>query len=109
MSGNEATTQLKVRQLTTVLARPDVQIIHTILDPREEIPWHVHTEVTDTFYVVKGPLTIMSRNPVRKVSIPPGEIYRVEAGQPHRVLNDASTAAEYFLIQGLGSYDFKRA
>ena len=48
--------ELAVRQLKTVYECNGVQITHTQLDPGQEIPWHKHTEVADTFYAIQGPV-----------------------------------------------------
>ena len=109
MSDNNETTGLQVRQLATLFERSNVKITHTMLDPGQEIPWHLHNKVTDVFYVVRGPLTIMTKAPEGKVTLNPGDTYRTDVLQPHRVVNEGSATAEFFLIQGIGTYDFKLA
>ena len=95
-----------VRQQTTVYSLPQVRVTHTILDPGEEVPWHRHTEVADTFYVVAGPVTIMTRAPAGEATLAAGEVFRTAVGQPHRVVNASDHAVELLLIQGVGRYDF---
>jgi len=109
MSEYDESANISVCQLKTLHAQSDVRITHTILGPGEEIPWHAHSEVTDTFYVVKGVLTIMMRIPTHEVTLRPGETHQTSARQQHRVVNNGTSRAEFFLIQGIGVYDFKRA
>ena len=97
-----------VRQQTTVYRLPQVRVTHTILDPGEEVAWHHHTEVADTFYVVAGPLTIMTRAPAGVTILAAGEIFRTNPRQPHRVVNQSDHAVEFLLIQGVGQYDLHR-
>lgn len=97
-----------VRQLETVYRLPQVRVTHTILDPGEEVPWHHHTQVADTFYVVAGPVRIMTRAPSGSAILAAGEIFRTAVGQPHRVVNESDHAVEFLLIQGVGEHDFHR-
>jgi hypothetical protein len=52
-----------VKEFDSVFATDDVQVNHMVLAPGQEVPWHFHTEVRDTFYVVRGPVTIYTRVP----------------------------------------------
>jgi len=96
---------LMVKQLKTVYSVEDVQVTHTQLDVGQEIPWHKHTSVTDTFYAICGPV-IVELDFDRKIMLSTGESAQVPAGQAHRVFNPGETMVEFLLIQGVGVYDF---
>jgi len=98
---------LHVRLLETIYKTDNVQILHIVLDPEQEIPWHFHSEVSDMFYVVQGPLTIIAGEPEERFSVHRGDTQRVQARRPHRVRNQTDRQVEFLLVQGIGSYDFK--
>ena len=95
-----------VRKLEVVDERDGVKITRIILEPGEEVPWHHHTEVTDTFYPVVGPLTIETKAPDGAVEISSGDVFQTEVGQPHRVSNGSRHQVQFLLIQGGGAFDF---
>ena len=95
-----------VRQLEVIHEKDGVKVTHTILEPGEEIPWHCHTEVTDTFYAVDGRLTIETKAPEATTELQRGDVFQTEVGQPHRVSNGSSHRVQFLLIQGGGTFDF---
>ena len=92
--------------LEVVDERDGVKITRIVLEPGEEVPWHHHTEVTDTFYPVVGPLTIETRAPDGMIQIEAGQVFQTEVGQPHRVSNGTRHQVQFLLIQGGGEFDF---
>ena len=71
------------------------------------MPWHFHTHVRDTFYVLRGPLTIFTRGPEATAIIDTGETLQTRDRQPHRVVNASDHDVSVLLIQGVGAYDFQ--
>ncbi|GIS88764.1 MAG: hypothetical protein CM1200mP18_14740 [Gammaproteobacteria bacterium] len=69
------------------------------------MPWHHHSEVTDTFFCIEGPMQIETR--IRMISSPVtrGD-HAVGAGQPHRVSGVDDGRCKFLIIQGVGEYDF---
>jgi quercetin dioxygenase-like cupin family protein len=96
-----------VKVLEQVYSTRNVRVSRMELAPGEEIPWHVHTQVRDTFYAVRGPVTIQTRQPERTTVIKAGETFQTGVGQPHRVANTAGWDVSLLLIQGVGEYDFR--
>ena len=45
-------------------------------------PWHCHTSIHDTFYVLEGQLRLYLRDPKEQVDLGPGETYAVRARRP---------------------------
>lgn len=80
---------------------------HLVLAPGEEVPWHLHSQVRDTFYALRGPITIHSREPDSTTVINSGEILQTREQQPHRVVNLSDHEVSFVLIQGMGRYDFQ--
>ena len=80
---------------------------HLVLAPGEEVHWHLHSEVRDTFYVLRGPITIYTREPDDANVINTGKILQTRERQPHRVVNISDHEVSFVLIQGVGEYDFQ--
>ncbi len=103
----DATTGVGVRQVKSIYKLDKLRITHTQLDPHQEIPWHRHSNVSDTFYAVKGPITIEVAGLEVNVVLLTGESNQVAPGLAHRVFNGGDAMVEFLLIQGVGDYDFE--
>jgi len=86
--------------------RPGFKITELQISPTQKVPWHCHTNVQDTFYVLEGRLRIFLRDPKEDVTLGPSETYAVPPGRPHLVTNAGSTSATFLVLQGLGEYDY---
>jgi mannose-6-phosphate isomerase-like protein (cupin superfamily) len=86
--------------------RPGFRISELQIGPTQKVPWHHHTNITDTFYVLEGRLRIFLRDPKEEVRLGPGETYAVRPGRAHLVTNPGDTSATFLILQGLGEYDF---
>jgi quercetin dioxygenase-like cupin family protein len=99
-------SRLKVKAFDSLFSTYEVQVHRMVLAPGEEIPWHFHNHVRDTFYVLHGPVTIYTRDPEGSATIGTGETFQTRDRQPHRVLNATDHDVAVVLIQGVGKYDF---
>jgi mannose-6-phosphate isomerase-like protein (cupin superfamily) len=86
--------------------RPGFRITELQISPSQKVPWHCHTNVQDTFYVLEGRLRLFLREPKEEVPLGPGETYTVRTRRPHLVTNGGQTSAVFLVLQGLGDYDF---
>jgi quercetin dioxygenase-like cupin family protein len=86
-------------------SRPGFKIAEFTINPTQRVPWHCHSIVQDTFYVLEGQIRVFLRDPKEEVRLVPGETYSVRPQRPHLVTNDGETAAT-FLVLHLGEYDF---
>ena len=86
--------------------RPGFKITELQISPTQKVPWHCHTNVRDTFYVLEGRLRIFLRDPKEDVTLGPSETYAVHPGRPHLVTNAGSTSATFLVLQGIGEYDY---
>jgi len=86
--------------------RPGFRITELTLSPTQRVPWHCHTRIQDTFYVLEGRLRLFLREPKEDVRLGPGETYAVRAGRPHLVTNAGEASATFLVLQGLGEYDY---
>ena len=69
--------------------RPGFRISELQIGPKQQVPWHYHNNIQDTFYVLEGRLRIFVRDPKEEIRLGPGESYAVRPGRPHLVTNGA--------------------
>lgn len=86
--------------------RPGFRINEIRLSPTQQVPWHYHSHIGDTFYVLDGRIRIFLQDPKAELTLGPGESYAVEPRRPHLVTNPGDTSATFLLLQGIGDYDF---
>ena len=86
--------------------RPGFWITELQISPSQTIPWHCHSHVQDTFYVLQGRLRLFLRDPKEDVRLGPAETYSVRPGRPHLVVNGGDSSATFLVLQGIGEYDY---
>jgi mannose-6-phosphate isomerase-like protein (cupin superfamily) len=86
--------------------RPGFRISELQIGPTQQVPWHYHTRIHDTFYVLEGRLRLFLRDPKEEVRLEPGQTYAVRPGRPHLVANGGDVSAVFLVLQGLGEYDY---
>ena len=86
--------------------RPGFRITELQISASQRVPWHCHTNIQDTFYVLEGRLRLFLRDPKEEVRLGPGETYAVRSGRPHLVTNGGDTSATFLVLQGIGEYDY---
>ena len=96
----------EVTKFTCHTSRPGFRIVELTLNSAQQVPWHYHLNVRDTFYVLEGQLRIFLREPKEEVCLTAGETYSVRSRRPHLVTNGGKIDATFFLLQGVGEYDF---
>ena len=113
MPDSEKTTSYKdashlyeVERRARHLERPGFRITELQLSPTQTVPWHSHTNVSDTFYVIEGRMRLFLQNPKEDMMLGPGESYAVAAGRPHLVTNAGDASMTILVLQGVGEYDY---
>ena len=86
--------------------REGFRITELQLSATQTVPWHTHTNVSDTFYVLAGAMRLFLQNPKEKVELKPGQIYQVAPGRPHLVTNAGKDSLTFLVLQGVGEYDY---
>jgi len=87
-------------------ARPGFRIQELKISKMQKVPWHYHSNVQDTFYVLEGELRIFLQDPKEDVRLRPGETYSVRPRRAHLVTNGGETSATFLVLQGIGDYDY---
>ena len=86
--------------------RPGFRISELQISATQNVPWHLHTNIDDTFYVINGNVRLFLKNPEEEIRLAPGASYCVKARRPHMVRNDGDTSATFLVLQGIGEYDY---
>ncbi len=86
--------------------RPGFRISELQIGPKQQVPWHYHNNIQDTFYVLEGRLRIFVRDPKEEIRLEPGQSYAVRPGRPHLVTNGGERSATFLVLQGIGEYDY---
>jgi mannose-6-phosphate isomerase-like protein (cupin superfamily) len=102
----DASHLYEVERRARYAERPGFRMTELQIGPTQQVPWHLHTHTQDTFYVLEGRLRLFLRGPKEEVRLGPGETYTVGAGRPHFVTNAGKTSATFFVLQGIGEYDY---
>ena len=102
----DGTHLYEVERRTRHAERPDFRISEIQISPSQKVPWHYHTNVQDTFYVLQGRIRVFLRDPKQEVQLGPGESYVVPPKRPHLVVNGGDASATFLVLQGIGEYDF---
>ena len=87
-------------------ARPDFRILELQLSPTQKVPWHSHTDTSDTLYVLEGHMRLFLQDPKEEANLKPGEVYVIRAGRPHLVTNGGAKSLTFLTLQGIGEIDF---
>jgi quercetin dioxygenase-like cupin family protein len=88
---------------------PNLRMVVLTLGPGQEVPWHFHSNVTDTFFCLDGPMVIETRSPEAEVELMPGGTHAVPARTAHRVHGKSGGRCRFAILQGVGTYDFNAA
>lgn len=86
--------------------RPGFRIQEIQISAKQKVPWHYHSNVQDTFYVLAGTIRVFLQDPKEEVRLAPGETYTVRPRRPHLVTNGGEASATFLVLQGIGEYDF---
>ena len=102
----DATHLYEVERRARHAERPGFRINELQISPSQKVPWHYHSNVRDTFYVLEGEIRLFMRDPKEEVRLAPGETYVVPPKRPHLVVNGGDISATFLILQGVGEYDF---
>ena len=105
-SYKDASHLFEVERSDSHAEREGFRISELQISTSQKVPWHYHTHIKDTFYVLEGEITIYLRDPKEKISMSPGESFVVDPQRPHLVTNSGSQSATFLVLQGIGEYDF---
>ena len=102
----DASQPYEVERRALHAERPGFRVTELQISPTQQVPWHYHSNIQDTFYVIEGRLRLFLRDPKEEVLLEPGQTYSVPPGRPHLVTNAGGGSATFLDLQGMGEYDF---
>lgn len=94
-----------VDSVDIVVELPELVISEITLSPEQKVPWHYHSNVTDTFYCLTGCTSVRYGNS-GETKLKPGESVSVPPGTSHQVESEGNEPTRFLIIQGIGEYDF---
>jgi quercetin dioxygenase-like cupin family protein len=103
---NDASSLYEVERRAYYAGRPGFRIVELQISPKQKVPWHYHSNIQDTFYVIEGSLRIFMQDPKEEIRLARGETYAVPPKRPHLVTNAGDSSAVFLVLQGIGEYDF---
>lgn len=86
----------------------DVRVSAQTFEGTQCVPWHRHTEVTDTFFCLEGVGRIQIKGESEDVKLAVGQRYDVAPGIEHQVSSADGARCRMILVQGVGKADFLR-
>ena len=102
----DASHLYEVERRTLHAERPGFRISELQISRTQQVPWHYHNNIHDTFYVIEGYIGLFLREPTEKVRLGPGDTYSVRPRRPHMVINSGDCSATFLVLQGIGEYDY---
>jgi quercetin dioxygenase-like cupin family protein len=102
----DASSHYEVERRALHAERPGFRISELQISPTQKVPWHFHSNIQDTFYVIEGSVRLFLRDPKEEVRLGPGESFCVRARRPHLVANGGDNSATFLVLQGVGEYDY---
>jgi quercetin dioxygenase-like cupin family protein len=104
----KAMSDYQVKNVEPVVVGSDIRVRLFTLEKGDVIPWHYHSGSTDHYFVLRGKLTIETRNPDRRHDRAAGERYKTLPNVTHRISNEAPSECQFLLVQGIGKYDWHK-
>src|SRR5689334_2535821 len=102
----DASHLYEVERRARHLVRPGFHVSELQLSPTQTVPWHFHTNISDTFYVLEGQMRLFLQNPKEDVWLKPGQSFVAAPGRPHLVTNAGKSSLTFLVLQGMGEYDY---
>jgi len=72
----------------------------------QEVPWHYHSEISDSFVCLEGPMVVETRAPRNAHRLEPGQRCAVPPKTAHRVAGEGGGPCKFLDGQGVGPSDF---
>lgn len=101
---SRGTYEIAERELVAEGADLRVQVL--TLAAGQCVPWHYHTEISDSFVGLEGRTVVETRAPRHSYVLKPGERCSVGPNTAHTVHGYDNGPCKFMVIQGVGTYDY---
>jgi quercetin dioxygenase-like cupin family protein len=98
-------TGLQIAGFETVMEGADMRALVLTLAAGECVPWHYHSDITDRFFCLNGPMVVETRAPRTMKELEAGETLTVLPKTAHYVHGKDNGSCRFLLLQGVGVYD----
>ena len=88
-----------------VMEGQDMRAVVLSLAAGQSVPWHYHSEITDSFVCLEGPMVVETRAPRAAVVLVPGQRCEVPPKTAHHVHGQDDGPCKFMVLQGIGEYD----
>ncbi|MGH6968250.1 MAG: hypothetical protein ACREEL_13660 [Stellaceae bacterium] len=85
---------------------PDLRMTVFTVGTGQEVPWHWHSNVSDTYFGMEGVTVVETRAPAVCLEIGPGQTGVVPPKRAHHVAGKNGARCKFAILQGIGTYDF---
>jgi quercetin dioxygenase-like cupin family protein len=96
----------QVESRITLAEVADLRVRQLCLAAGQYVPWHYHSNITDTFFCMKGPMSVKTREPEFEFILTAGETVAIPPGRPHYAAGVDLQACQFMIVQGVGTYDY---
>jgi len=105
-SSSKTAGEYSIKRRETLAEAPGLRVRLLTLLEGQNVPWHYHNHITDTFFCRRGPTHILTRSPDASHTLVDGDMLAVNPGTPHFVEASTATGCDFMIIQGVGEYDY---
>ena len=98
--------EYSIKRRETLAEAPGLRVRLLTLLEGQNVPWHYHNNITDTFFCRRGPMHILTRSPDASHRLNAGDMLAVNPGTPHFVEASSAASCDFMIIQGVGEYDY---
>jgi quercetin dioxygenase-like cupin family protein len=84
----------------------DLRVSILTLAAGQCVPWHSHSNISDRFFCMEGPMVVETRTPSATHVLKPGETCMVPPNTAHYVHGQDDGPCRFMIVQGVGVYDF---
>jgi quercetin dioxygenase-like cupin family protein len=84
----------------------DLRVTVLTLASGQCVPWHYHSQITDSFVCLDGPMVVETRAPRALHELLPGQRCAVPPKTAHYVHGKNDGPCRFLIVQGVGVYDF---
>lgn len=89
-----------------VAEAPGLRVQVLTVGPEQCVPWHHHTQISDSFFCIEGQMVLETREPSSVLHLRVGQRAIVPPLQPHRVTAAGGVRCRFVIVQGVGTYDY---
>ncbi len=101
---NRGTYEVADREMVAEGADIRIQVI--TLAAGQNVPWHFHSEISDSFVCLEGQTVVETKAPSGTHLLEPGQRFTVDPKTTHTVYGEENGPCKFMIIQGVGTYDF---